>query len=293
MSGPAAHGIFVAVTCRISKIARRPAVPRPWHRRRRGRDGYDSGAGAHYHARVLIKGFAVVAGRKRLFLLGVFLVAVILSVLAERSRGNRWLLWFAVILTLILLMFALSVLTATRYHPAVLFVRPEIPAFVTAVNLAPVFSAAAFILLAGGLAIEAVGDVVDGEELWVLNVVTAGLWAFAVVLHLYLALGSFGVRLRPDGVHDRQPFGSLFVPWDAFAPGCPAAPVKNSQLTLHYRRPELVRRRGMRPAAHSLATGTDATYLAAAIHQYVACPEHRSAIGSDTELRRLTARLAG
>lgn len=242
---------------------------------------------------VLIKGFAVVAGRKRLFLLGVFLVAAILGVLAERSPGNRWLLLFAVILTLILLMLALSSLAAVRYHPAVLVVRPGIPAFATAVNLAPVFSAAAFILLAGGQAIEAVGDVVDGDDLWFMNVVTAGRWVFVVGLYLYVALGSFGVRLRPDGVHDRQPFGSLFVPWDAFAPGYRAVPVKNSQLTLYYQRPELVRRRGMRPAVHSLATGTDATYLAAAIHQYVACPEHRSAIGSDTELRRLTARLAG
>lgn len=154
------------------------------------------------------------------------------------------------------------------------------------------FSAAAFILLAGSLVTEDIGDIVDGEELWILNVVTTGLWVFVVGLYLYLALGSFGVRLRPDGVHDRQPFGSLFVPWDAFAPGYPAVPVKNSQLTLYYQRPELIRRRGIRPAVNSLATGTDAAYLAAAIHQYVAYPEHRSAIGSDTELRRLTARLA-
>ena len=242
---------------------------------------------------VLIKGFAAVAGRTRLFLLGVFLVAVIVGVLAELSSWNIWLGLFSVASVLVLLFLTLSLVAAVRYHPAVLSVRPEMPAFVTAVNLAPVFSAAAFILLAGGLVAGDVMDIVNGEEIWVLDVVTAGLWVFVVALHLYVALGPFGVHLRPEGLYDRQPFGSLFVPWDSFAPDYPAVPVKNSQAALYFQRPEPIRRRGLRPSAESLATGTDAAYLAAAIHHYVSCPERRSAIGTEAELRRLTARLAG
>jgi hypothetical protein len=241
---------------------------------------------------VLIKGFSAVADRTRLFLLGVLLIAVTVGVLAELSPWNQWLAVYAVTLALFLLMITLSLLAPVHYHPAVLFLRPELPAFATAANLAPVFSAAAFILLAGGLVAGSVGDIVDGEDFWGWDVATAVLWALVVALHLYVALGSWGVRLRPEGVYDRQPFGSLFVPWEAFAPGYPAVPVKNSRLTLYYERPDLVRRRGLRPAAQSLLTGSDATYLARAIHEYVTCPERRPAIGSEAELRRLTARLA-
>lgn len=86
---------------------------------------------------VLIKGFAIVADRKRLFLLGVLLVAAILGGLAERSPWSLWLNLFAVTFTLILLMLALSLLAAVRYHPAVLVVRPEMPAFATSPQCSP------------------------------------------------------------------------------------------------------------------------------------------------------------
>jgi hypothetical protein len=242
---------------------------------------------------VVTKGFAAVAGRQRLFLIVVFLVAVVVGVVAERSSRGLWLVMFAVTGALFLLMLALSLLAAVHHRPAVLEVRPERRAFGTAADLAPVFSAAAFIVLAGALVTEDVGDIVDGEELWGLNVVTAALWAFAVLFHLYVALGPFGVRLHPEGVADRQPFGSLFVPWEAFATVHPAVSGRNGRLDLYYERPELVRRRGLLPSGRSLRSGTDPAYLAAAIHQYVTNAECRSAIGSETELRRLTARLAG
>ena len=236
---------------------------------------------------MLIKGFAVVAGRKRLFLLGVFVLAAMLGVVTQSRRWESWLPAFAVTLAFIVLMLALSLLATRHYHPAVLFVRPQPPAFATAVSLSRVFTAAAFILLGGGLVGESVADIVHGEEFWYLEAGTAALMVLAVALHLYVALGSFGVRLEAAGLHDRQPFSSLFIPWEAFAPGYPAVPANTGLLTLYYERPDLIRRRGLRQPIESLPTATDATYLAAVIQQYVASPEHRPAIGTEAELRRL------
>lgn len=232
---------------------------------------------------MLIKGFAVVAGRKRPFLVGVLFLAATLGVLTQVGPVDP----FPVLFVLSAAMIGLSALAALRHRPAVLSVRARPPAFATAPPLAPVFLAAAFILLAGGTVSEDVGDVVDGEELWAMNVVTAGFWVLVVALYLYVTWGSLGVRLRPDGLHDRQLLGSLFIPWAAFAPDYPAVPVKNGQLALYFQRPDLVRRRGLLAPLHALPTGTDAAFLARVIHQYVSCPERRAAIGTEAELRRL------
>jgi len=223
--------------------------------------------------------------RKRLFMAGVLVLAVVVGVLVRTDRLDMSVVMFGLLLPLLVL----SVVAAALHRPAVLFVRPEPPAFATATNLAPVFIAAVFTILAGCLVSEDVGDIVDGEEFWALNVVTAGFWVLVAGFHLYLSWGSFGVRLRPEGVYNRQPLGSLFVPWEAFAPGYPAVPVRNNGLTLYYQRPDLVRRRGLRVGSLSLLTGTDATYLAHVIHQYVSSPDHRAAIGTEAELRRLAA----
>lgn len=237
---------------------------------------------------MLVKGFGVVAGHRRLFLAGVLVLAVVLGALVQAERLDA----FVVLLVLPLSLLALSVLAAYRYHPATLAVRPEPPAFATASPLAPVFMAAAFMILAGCTVSEDVSDIVNGEQPWVLTVVMIGFWVLVVGLHLYVALGSFGVRLRPEGVDNRQPLGSMFIPWEAFAPGYPAVPVKNNGLVLYYQRPELIRRRGLRVGSDSLLTGTDAAYLAHVIHRYVANPEHRPAIGTEAELRGLTERIA-
>jgi hypothetical protein len=237
---------------------------------------------------VLTRFFGVVAGRARLFQAGVLVLAVVLGALVQADRLDA----FVVLLVLPLALLALYVLAAYRYHPAALVVRPEPPAFATATILAPVFMAAAFTILAGCMVSEGVSDIVAGEDFWALNVVMVGFWVLVVGLHLYASWGSFGVSLRPEGVHNHQPLGSMFVPWEAFAPGYPAVPVKNNGLVLYYQRPELIRRRGLRVGSDSLRTGTDATYLAHVIQQYVAGPEHRPAIGTEAELRRLTARVA-
>lgn len=238
-----------------------------------------------YHALVLIKGLTAVARRRRPVLIGVLILAVVLGILVQAGPLPS----AAALFVLVLAMIVLAFLVGQLYHPAVLTARPEPPAILAAPGLAPVFSATAFMLLAGVLVTEDVSDIVDREELWGLNVVTVILWVLVVALHLHVAWGSYGVRLTPEGVHDRQPLGSLFVPWEAFAPDYPAVPVRGNHLTLYYQRPDLVRQRGLRPSRHSLPSTTDATYLANVIHQYVSCPERRPDIGTEAELRRLTA----
>jgi hypothetical protein len=136
---------------------------------------------------VLIRGLAVVADWKRQFLLGVFVLAAILGILAQSRRLESWLPVFAVTMGLIVLMLVLSLLATRHYHPAVLFVRPRPPAFAAAADLSRVFTAAAFILLGGGLVGENVADIVNGEEFWYIEAGTAVLIVLAVALHLYVA----------------------------------------------------------------------------------------------------------
>lgn len=105
------------------------------------------------------------------------------------------------------------------------------------------------------------------------------------------ALGRFGVRLSPDGIVDRQVFGSLFVPWDALATPCSAYPHDAHQVTLYLAHPELGRRRGrwIGGPASLPAAGVDAELLARAIHEYSNRADLRSSIGSEAELDRIKA----
>ncbi|PSK64187.1 hypothetical protein B0E53_03864 [Micromonospora sp. MH33] len=60
-----------------------------------------------------------------------------------------------------------------------------------------------------------------------------------------------------------------------------------------FAKPLLVRRRGIPWSRNALRTdNVDAGFLAAAIRHYVCHPEHRAAIGSQAEYRRLLAELA-
>jgi hypothetical protein len=115
----------------------------------------------------------------------------------------------------------------------------------------------------------------------VLLLVTLSVW--------YLGWRWNGVRLTPEGLTDLQPFGSVFVPWAAFAANDPAVSIGRNQIALYFDRPELVVRRGYRPgSSHFLTAGADAGLLAEAIAAYVAEPERRAGIGTERELSRLT-----
>jgi hypothetical protein len=108
-------------------------------------------------------------------------------------------------------------------------------------------------------------------------------------------LRSQGVQLRPAGLVAIRLFGALVVPWEALAPGYPLPiPAKASRLPLTYARPELVRRRGLTRGRRSIyISHIHAGFLAAAIRYYVAYPQHRAAIGTQSEHDRLLHALAG
>jgi hypothetical protein len=238
---------------------------------------------------VLNSVFAAVASGRRLFLTGVLILAASLGAAAE--LGNYGLA--PVLLVLFLGFNGLSMLATARYHPAALLAEPNGPAIATVASPARVLSAAGFLNLAGLLGAQEAGNIVAREELWQFDVFLVVFLAAAAALLIYVAWGSAAVRLRPDGVYDRQPLGSRLIPWDAFDRGYPAVPVKTTRLALYYQRPELVRRRGVYPGTQFLTTATDANYLALAIDHYVTHPEHRPAIGTPADFQRLNTSLAG
>lgn len=240
---------------------------------------------------VLTRGFAMLARRRRWFLALVLASAVTLGAIAQSLHDGRWFLLSTAIVGVTVGLLLLGVVAAVRYHPRFLVEMPGEAGFATALNPFPVLLAAAFTFLAGGLVGESIGDLVGGADTWTFDALTVVVLPLPVALQWCVAWVLPGVRLRPDGVHDLQPFGSLFIPWDAFDTSIAATPGSNAQLTVHYRQPQLVRKRGFRPGARTLASGSNADYLASVINEYVSHPSHRPAIGSTTELRRLTAAL--
>ncbi len=183
----------------------------------------------------------------------------------------------------------LGLVAYTSFRPAGLTVRGDVPAFDTPASPAPVYLCLTFLALGASNVAEAVEAVTGREEGWRLDLVVAVGYVVVVALWLRNAWGGVGVRLRPDGVLDRHILGSLFVPWEALTLDRPAWPADGKdQVLLNYRRPDLVRRRGIGPGARRLSgANVDRHFLALAVQHYVAHPQRRHAIGTDAEHRRL------
>jgi hypothetical protein len=239
---------------------------------------------------VVIIAFTAVSRWRRPILLVALVAAVALGVLGESSGPGTWLPASGAWIGLMVVLLALSAVSMSRYHPVALVARPLEQAFAVRPNPALVFSATAFLIQGGFLMADGIHDIADGEEAWGFSAAIVGLLVVALLLHLRLAWGWWGVRLRPDGVHERQALGSRFIPWDALVPAYPAVASGSQKVALYYARPELVRRRGLRIGDKQVAAGSvDAAFLARAITEYVTRPEYRPAIGTEAELRRLTA----
>lgn len=239
---------------------------------------------------LVITAFTAVGRWRRPFLLAVLPLAVALGVLTESDDRATWLPSFGVWAALIVVLLTLSLVAAVRYRSATLVARPKEPSFAARPNPAPVFVAAVVLIEGSILLADNIHDIVDGEELSVvLGVPNIVLWTAVVLVQWRLTWGWWGVHLGPDGVHDRQVLGSLFIPWDALVPAYPALP-SGRRIAFHLQRPELVRRRGIHPGGGSVQAGSvDAVFLARAINEYLNHPGHRPAIGTEAELRRLTA----
>jgi hypothetical protein len=231
------------------------------------------------HRRATIVAFGVLARGRHVFLPAAAVLAVLLMLLTRRF----WWVAGGTMAGLTVGLYALSVVAILLYHPRDLFARPELRAFDAPLNPNRVLLAGAFTFMGTTLLVLEPGGQSRAARvvaLVVLGLVTAGLW--------YLGWRWNGVRLTADGLTDHQPFGSLFVPWAAFAAHDPAVPIGRNQLALYFDRPELVVRRGYRPGStHYLTAGTDAHLLAGVIAGYVSEPERRAAIGGAAELRRL------
>jgi hypothetical protein len=103
---------------------------------------------------------------------------------------------------------------------------------------------------------------------------------FLIIAHRWLrALRWSGIRLEPDGVRYQQ-IRTRFIPWQA-APEL-VTPARNPDAATAVLQP------GNRKIRPTLAP----SYLAAAIREYVAHPEHRTTLDTTTELARITALLS-
>ena len=227
----------------------------------------------------MITAFGLVARARHVLLTG----ALGLAALLFAAAGEHWLLAVGAMATLTLGLYALSILAILRYHPRVLIARPDRNAFDAPLNPNRVLLAAAFTFMGASLL-----SLDPGAQTWPVRVVASSVMGVAGALIWYLGWRWNGVRLTPDGLTDLQPFGSVFVPWAAFAAHDPAVSIGRNQLALYFDQPELVVRRGYRPGSpHFLTAGADADLLARVIAGYVAEPARRTGIGTTSELSRI------
>ncbi|MBM2616652.1 hypothetical protein JIG36_13890 [Actinoplanes sp. LDG1-06] len=205
-----------------------------------------------------------------------------MSIFAAVSRWRLWILGGALVVgallqvnrvlslagfLLVLGLIVLGVVAQAKYRPAEMVSRPESDELVSVPNPGPVFSASGFTILGVSLVSDDVVDLVRGNDIWWGDPASSLLWVALVGFWWYLALGPWGVRVRPDGVADRQPLGSVFVPWAALDPGLPIVPGGQNQVFLHFSEPDRVVRRGLRrPKPNILNPQSDAGYVAATIN---------------------------
>lgn len=173
-------------------------------------------------------------------------------------------------------------------RPAAFAVQPDVPAFGTPVRAGPVYQALCVLLAAAGLVCALVRSVRLGTS-GALDFLFPAVSVLATALIVTEAWRGLGVQLRPDGVCAQYVLGSLTVPWEALPLGHTNRPADQPPtLRLVCARPELVRRRGRATRKTTLPTDNiDAQFLADAIRHYVLHPEHRAAIGTGAEYRRL------
>ncbi|MFG1677194.1 hypothetical protein [Micromonospora sp. NPDC049282] len=179
-------------------------------------------------------------------------------------------------------------------RPAVLVVLPQTPAF------APPVPAWRVLLTLGllGQSSATVGAYLRSTETGIattFDAVVGVLWLGVIALLVAAAWRGHDLWLSPDGVRTIGLLGSRTVPWDAGpdveAPRDVDRPPLRLPLTVA--KPALVRRRGLVGRATVPVDSVDARFLAAVVSHYVAHPQHRAAVGTPDEHRRLVAHLRG
>lgn len=245
---------------------------------------------------MLINFFRAAARYRRPVLVVELILVVAYFGFVDLDSSGAKVLGFPIAFAVAAVTYVLGLSATNRYRPAFLTANSSRSAFDTPV------SPAQFLVFTAFLAFNTHSLTVlrpEADDLAFFRVADPVLDAVLLALLALLfttAWRDLGVRLRPDGLLDRQALGSLFVPWEAFEPGQPPViGAKNSELVLTYRHPELVRRRGViifgRRALR--IQNVDRAFLATIIDHYVRHPELRPAIGSSAELSRLTITPSG
>ncbi|MFI7597460.1 hypothetical protein [Actinoplanes sp. NPDC049681] len=234
---------------------------------------------------------ATVRHRHRILLLGALMAC-----------GNALAVSFApsvaqhLFLPLLAIVFAwvTMAILSLRIRPARFVLAPQVRGFLTPAAAWPVYLALSC-LVPLSVQLGALMRAGRQEDLWWPEPIFDSPWLIIVALLVVEAWRGHGAQLRPEGVRQSYALGSLVIPWEA-APIAYLAPRTKRPMTLRlgYAEPQLVRRIGFPLSRHALRTdNVDATFLSAAIQHYVDHPEHRTAIGTQEEYRRLLAELSG
>ncbi|MBB4751489.1 hypothetical protein [Actinoplanes lobatus] len=179
---------------------------------------------------------------------------------------------FPWMLGLVLLFGALSFWAALRRHPAALVLRPGVAAFDAPPSPLPVLAFTALMPMTTEKLSTTIDRVANRVDPWWLDILSTTVWIGFLTVLAVAAWRGFGVRLRPDGILDRRPVRPVFMPWQSLGPGRPVVAGRFQVL---------VGRRGLS------TWNIDSTFLARVIQEYADHPEHRPAIGTEAELRRL------
>lgn len=237
----------------------------------------------------MLRMWAKIVQHRLAFLIGVLLIAAAVAVLQQRKSVPVYeaCTILAFLLTVGMFIGALAALNAR--HPETFLARDG--GFSTPPDANAVLMTAGLTMLI----VTNVGRVAalahSGFGLDYFDIASLAVTILLLPLAWYRVLGPFGAVLRSDGLLDRQPFGSVFVPWEA---GLAAEPTTVG-VKLRFARPELVKRRGLgsgrkgRPGA-SIRTGADRGFTAWAINLYAARPEYRPTIGTSEGLLLLKPR---
>ena len=231
----------------------------------------------------MLRMWTKIISHRLVFLAGVLVTAVVLAVLQQAQIMVVSAVCAALLGILWLGLPVAGLIALNARHPETFLVRDG--AFTTPPNANAVLSAGMGTVMPVVLAALAVNEAHLSNGVDRIQIAVVVLLLLLLPLQWYSVLGPFGVFLGPDGVLDRQPFGSIFVPWEAV----PAAKPTSSGIKLRVVHPELVVRRGFRPGT-TIRTGADRGFTAWAINLYAARPDYRQAIGTNDGLLRLKSR---
>jgi hypothetical protein len=231
----------------------------------------------------MLRMWTKIISHRLVFLAGVLVTAVVLAVLQQAPIVVVSAVCAALLGILVLGLPVAGLIALNARHPETFLVRDG--AFTTPPNANAVLSAGMGTVMPVVLAALAINEAHLSNGFDRIQIAVVVLLLLLLPLQWYSVLGPFGVFLGPDGVLDRQPFGSIFVPWEAV----PAAKPTSSGIKLRVVHPELVVRRGFRPGT-TIRTGADRGFTAWAINLYAARPDYRQAIGTNDGLLRLKSR---